>query len=183
MTTTIAPDLTGTWTIDAAHSSLGFAVRHAMVTTVRGSFGVYEGQLVLDAADPAKSTAEVTIDATSFTTGQEARDAHVKSADFLDVESHPHLTFTSTKVEVDGDDVTLHGDLTIHGVSKPVAIEVEVGGLATDPYGNTRAGFEGTTTISRKDFGMEFNAALDAGGVLVGDKVKITLDISAVRQD
>ena len=179
--TTIAPDLTGTWNIDAAHSQLGFAVRHAMVATVRGSFGVYDGSLVLDAADPSKSTATVSIDASSFTSGQEQRDGHVKSPDFLDVEKFPKMTFTSTNVVIDGDDVTLHGDLEIRGVSKPIEIDVEVGGVAHDPMGNTRAGFEGTTSISRKDYGMEFNAALDAGGVLVGDKVKITLDISAVR--
>lgn len=180
--TTIAPDLTGTWTIDPAHSQLGFAVRHAMVSTVRGSFGIYDGSLVLDAANPGASTATVEIDAASITTGQEQRDGHLKSPDFLDVAQFPKLVFTSSRVQIAGDEVTLHGDLQIRGISKPVEIDVEVGGIAHDPMGNTRAGFEGTATISRKDFGMEFNAALDAGGVLVGDKVKITLDISAVRQ-
>lgn len=182
MATTIAPDLTGTWTIDPAHSQLGFAVRHAMVTTVRGSFGVYDGELVLDADDPSTSHAVVNIDAGSITTGQEQRDGHLKSPDFLDVAVHPQLSFSSTAVKINGEDVTLIGDLSIRGVSKPVEIDVEVGGVANDPMGNTRAGFEGTTSISRKDFGMDFNAALDAGGVLVGDKIKITLDISAVRK-
>jgi len=180
--TTLAPDLTGTWTIDPAHSQVGFAVRHAMVATVRGSFAVYDGTLVLDAADPTRSTARLQIDAASISTGQEQRDSHLKSPDFLDVAKFPALTFTSSRVVVDGEEITLHGDLEIRGVSRPVEIDVEAGGVAHDPMGNTRAGFEGTATISRKEFGMEFNAALDTGGVLVGDKVKITLDISAVRQ-
>ena len=182
MATTIAPDLTGTWAIDPAHSQLGFAVRHAMVATVRGNFGVYDGELVLDANDPSTSRAVVNIDAGSITTGQEQRDGHLKSPDFLDVAVHPTLTFSSTAVKIDGEEIRLIGDLSIRGVSKPVELDVEVGGVANDPMGNTRAGFEGTTSISRKDFGMDFNAALDAGGVLVGDKIKITLDISAVRK-
>ena len=179
--TTTTTQLTGTWTIDAAHSRLGFSVRHAGIATVRGSFAGFEGQLVLDGTNPANSTASATIDATSFTTGNEQRDGHVKSPDFLDVEKYPTLTFASTEVRPDGEDYVLVGDLTIHGVTQPVEIKVEVEGQAVDPFGNTRVGFSGETQINRKDFGLTWNAALETGGLLVGEKVKITLDISAIK--
>jgi polyisoprenoid-binding protein YceI len=179
--TTSTQQLTGTWTIDTAHSRVGFSVRHAGIATVRGSFTGFEGQLVLDGANPAASSATATIDATTFTTGTEQRDAHIKSADFLDVETYPTLTFVSTEVRADGDDYVLVGDLTAHGVTRPVEIQVEVEGQAVDPFGNTRVGFTGHTQVNRKDFGLTWNAALETGGVLVGDKVKITLDISAIK--
>jgi polyisoprenoid-binding protein YceI len=182
MTTTTSTDqLTGTWTIDTAHSRLGFSVRHAGIATVRGSFTGFEGQLVLDGANPAASSATATVQAASFSTGTEQRDAHIKSADFLDVETYPTLTFVSTEVRPDGDDYVLVGDLTVHGVTRPVEINVEVEGQAVDPFGNTRVGFTGETQILRKDFGLTWNAALETGGVLVGDKVKVTLDISAIK--
>ena len=180
-TTTTTEQLTGTWAIDTAHSRLGFAVRHAGIATVRGSFTGFEGQLVLDGANPAASSATATVDTTTFSTGTEQRDGHIKSADFLDVENYPTVTFASTEVRPDGDDYVLVGDLTIHGVTKPVEINVEVEGLAVDPFGNTRVGFSGHTQFNRKDFGLTWNAALETGGVLVGDKVKVTLDISAIK--
>jgi polyisoprenoid-binding protein YceI len=180
-TSTTTDQLTGTWTIDPAHSRLGFAVRHAGIATVRGSFTGFEGELVLDGTNPANSTAKATVQAATFSTGNEQRDGHVQGADFLDVENHPTVTFTSTEVRPDGDDYVLVGDLTIHGVTKPVEIAVEVEGQATDPFGNARVGFSGQTQINRKDFGLTWNAALETGGLLVGDKVKITLDISAIK--
>lgn len=179
---TLPEALTGTWDIDPVHSNLGFSVRHAMVTTVRGSFRVFSGELSLDSANPAASRATVEIDASTISTANEQRDAHLTSPDFLDVATYPTISFTSTEVTGDVEDFTLRGDLTIRGVTVPVEIAGEFGGLSTDPYGNVRAGFEGTTTISRKDFGMTFNAALDTGGVLVGDKIKLTLDVAAVKR-
>jgi len=182
VTTTDLSALTGTWVIDAAHSRVGFSAKHAMVTTVRGYFNQFEGTLVLDGSDPAKSTANVTIQAASFDTGVPDRDGHVRAADFLDVENFPTLTFVSTGVNQDGDEYTMTGDLTIKGVTRPVELAMELEGSSLDPFGNTRVGFTGTTTISRKDFGLAWNAVLETGGVLISDKVKIQLDISAIKQ-
>ncbi|MDT3440893.1 MULTISPECIES: YceI family protein [unclassified Pseudofrankia] len=182
VTTTDLSALTGTWTVDAAHSRIGFSAKHAMVTTVRGYFNQFEGTLELDGSAPAKSAANVTIQAASFDTGVADRDGHVRSADFLDVESFPTLTFVSTGVSQDGDEYTMTGDLTIKGVTKPVQLAMEFEGSSLDPFGNTRTGFTGATTISRKDFGLTWNAVLETGGVLVSDKVKIQLDISAIKQ-
>ncbi len=183
MTVTIERSaLTGTWAIDPSHTRIGFAAKHAMVATVRGSFTTFEGTLVLDGDNPAASSATVSIDAASINSGSDDRDNHVRSADFLDVENFPALTFTSREVRVDGGDFVLVGDLTIKDVTRPVEIAVETEGIVSDPFGSTRAGFSGTTTISRKDFGLTWNVALEAGGVLVSDKVKITLDVSAVKQ-
>jgi polyisoprenoid-binding protein YceI len=173
--------LSGTWTIDPAHTRVGFATKHAMVTTVRGQFNEFEGSLTLDGDEPARSSAEVVIQAASFSTGNDQRDAHVRGADFLDVESYPTLTFSSTDVRRDGDDFVLAGDLTIHGVTRPVQIQVGLEGHGNDPFGNERVGFSGETTISRKDFGLTWNVALESGGFLVSDKVRITLDVAAVR--
>ena len=173
---------TGTWVIDSAHTTLGFSARHAMVTTVRGTFADFEGTLILDGATPANSSATVTIKSASFSSGNEQRDGHVKSPDFLDVENFPTLTFVSTSVRQSGSDFVLTGDLTVHGVTKSVGIEAEFSGVSKDPFGNDRIGFEGSTTISRKDFGLEWNVALEAGGFLVSDKIKISLDISAIKQ-
>lgn len=176
------PDLTGTWTLDPTHSRLGFSARHAMVATVRGGFESFSGSITIDADNPAASKAEVTIDASSITTGNADRDNHLRTNDFLDVPNHPNLTFTSTGVKAGQDDAyVLLGDLTIRGVTRPVEIAIEFQGLAKDPFGNTRAGFEGRTSINRKDFGVSFNAPLETGGVLVSDKVKIELDISAIK--
>lgn len=173
---------TGTWTIDPAHTRLGFVARHAMVTKVRGSFTEFEGTLTLDGANPAASSATLTVQLASIDTGNADRDGHVKSADFFDVENNPTMTFTSTSVkQTDDDEFVLVGDLTIKGVTKPVEIEVETDGVVTDPFGNTRAGFEGEAEISRKDFGLTWNVPLDGGGVLVSDKIKIQLDVSAIK--
>jgi polyisoprenoid-binding protein YceI len=154
-----------------------------MVTTVRGAFGDFEGSLTLDGDNPARSSATVTIQAASFNSGNEQRDGHVRGEDFLDVENHPTLTFRSTDVRTDGDEFVLVGDLTIRGTTRPVEIAVELEGVEKDPFGNQRIGFSGETTISRKDFGLTWNVPLDGGGILVSDKVKITLDVSAVRVD
>ena len=171
----------GTWTIDPSHSRLGFVARHAMVTKVRGQFDEYAGTLVIDAANPAASTANVTVQLASVNTASPDRDAHLRSADFFDVENNKEMTFASTGVKQDGDEFTMLGDLTIKGVTRPVELELEPTGVATDPFGNVRAGFEGETEISRKDFGLTWNVALEAGGVLVSDKIKIQLDVSAIK--
>jgi polyisoprenoid-binding protein YceI len=181
-TTTTLAQTTGTWTIDPTHTRVGFSAKHAMVATVRGQFNEFSGALTLDGAAPEKSSAEVSIAAPSISTGNDDRDNHVRSGDFLDVETYPELTFRSTGVRVDGgDDFVMTGDLTIRGTTRPVELKVELEGLATDPFGNERIGFTGSTTISRKDFGLTWNVALEAGGVLVSDKVKITLDVSAIK--
>ena len=171
----------GTWTIDPSHSRLGFVARHAMVTKVRGQFDEYAGTLVVDAANPSASTASVTVQLASVNTASPDRDAHLRSADFFDVENNKEMTFASTGVKQDGDEFTMLGDLTIKGVTRPVELEFEPTGVATDPFGNVRAGFEGGTEISRKDFGLTWNVALEAGGVLVSDKIKIQLDVSAIK--
>jgi len=172
----------GSWVLDPAHTRLGFSAKHAMVTTVRGAFLEFEGSLDLDGDQPANSSAHLVIQAASFDSGNGQRDGHVKSADFLDVENHPTLTFSSTEVRRDGDDFVVVGDLTIRGTTRPVEIAVELEGVDKDPFGNERVGFSGQTTISRKDFGLTWNVALESGGILVSDKVKITLDVSAIKQ-
>jgi len=174
---------TGTWAIDPSHSRLGFAAKHAMVTTVRGQFNAFSGSLVLDGTDPTASAATVEIEASSFSSGSDDRDNHVKGSDFLDVESYPTLTFAASSVrQVNAEEFVMAGDLTIRGTTRPVEIAAELEGVSTDPFGNDRIGFTGTTQISRKDFGLTWNVALEAGGVLVSDKVKITLDVSAIKQ-
>jgi polyisoprenoid-binding protein YceI len=186
MTTTAPTTLeqtTGTWTIDPSHTRIGFSAKHAMVATVRGQFAEFSGALTLDGSAPEKSSAEVTITTSSISTSSEDRDNHLRSGDFLDVETHPEITFRSTGVRfTGGDDFVMLGDLAIRGTARPVELKVELEGLATDPFGNERIGFSGETTISRKDFGLTWNVALEAGGVLVSDKVKITLDVSAIKQ-
>jgi polyisoprenoid-binding protein YceI len=173
--------LTGDYTIDASHSRLGFSARHAMVTTVRGQFGDFDGAAHVDAENPAASTVALTIRAASIATGTADRDGHLTSGDFFDVENHPDLTFTSTSVERDGTEWTITGDLTIKGVTKSVTIPFEETGTAVDPFGNTRVGFEGATTINRKDWDLTWNAALETGGVLVSEKIKLEFDISAIK--
>jgi polyisoprenoid-binding protein YceI len=176
-------ELAGDWDLDPSHTGLRFSARHAMVATVRGGFKAFSGSLHFDAADIAKATAEVTIDATSIDSGNEGRDGHLKSGDFLDVEKFPTLTFATTRVEqVDDDTFTLVGNLTIKDVSHEVTLTVEPLGLSQDPFGNSRAGFEGKGEILRKDWGLEWNAALETGGVLISDKVKLTLDVSAIKR-
>ncbi|CCH78738.1 conserved hypothetical protein [Nostocoides japonicum T1-X7] len=168
---------TGTWTIDAAHTELGFVARHLMVTKVRGSFEDVSGTVTV-ADDLAASKAEVTIQTASITTRNADRDGHLKSADFFDVENNPTITFVSTSF----DGSSLVGDLTIKGVTKPVTLDVEFNGVQTDPWGGTRAGFEATGTINRTDWDLTWNAALEGGGVLVSDKVNLAIDVELVKQ-
>jgi polyisoprenoid-binding protein YceI len=174
-TRTAIPGYTaGTWTIDPVHSEVGFSVRHMMVSKVRGRFTSFSGEIVTG-ADPLDSsvTAEIALD--SIVTGQEQRDAHIRSADFFDVENHPTMTYRSTGVRAHGD-----GELTLKGVTKDVPLALELNGFGPDPYGGTRAGFTATAEISRSDFGITYNAAIEGGGVVVGDKVTIQLEIEAV---
>jgi polyisoprenoid-binding protein YceI len=185
ITTTTAPaltDLTGTYTLDPAHTRIGFVARHAMVTKVRGSFNEFEGTATLDGADPAKSTAKVTINAASIDTRNAQRDAHLRGNDFLAMDEYPQITFTSTGArQVDDTTFELTGDLTIRGVTNPITIPFTFEGAAQDPFGNQRVGFEGSVTISRKDYGITWNATLETGGVLVSDKVTLEFEISAVK--
>jgi len=180
--TTVIDDIAGDYTLDVAHTRLGFSARHAMVTTVRGAFKEFEGTAHVDTANPADSKVELTIKADSIDTGVEDRNAHLRSADFFEIEQHPEITFTSTDVERDGDDWTITGDLTIKGNTRPITVEFESTGSARDPFGNLRIGFEGQTTLSRKDWGLTWNAALETGGFLVSDKIKLEFDISAIQK-
>ena len=181
-TTSAIEDLTGDYSLDVAHTRIGFTARHAMVTSVRGSFQDFEGTAHLDAVDPARSSAQLSIKVASITTGQEQRDAHLRSPDFFDVETYPEITFVSTSAErVDDDTYRLSGDLTVKDVTRPVSIDFTFNGSAKDPYGNLRAGFEGRATVNRKDWDLTWNAALETGGFLVSDKVKLEFDISAVK--
>ena len=182
-TTTQAPSLTGAYDIDPAHSRIGFAAKHAMVTTVRGQFTDYTADVFLDEENPANSRVRLEIKAASVDSGNADRDKHLRTSDFFDVESHPTIVFQSTKVEKADDDLyTLIGDLTINGTTNPVAVEWELAGATNDPWGNFRAGFEGRATVNRRDWGLKFNVGLDKGGVLVGEKVKLEFDISAVKR-
>ena len=182
-TTTETTTLTGTYEIDASHSRIGFATKHAMVTTVRGQFTSYTADVTLDEEQPENSSVRVEIDTNSVDTGNADRDAHLKSADFFDVENYPKIVFQSTKVEKTDDDVySLIGNLTVKDKTQPVVVEFELNGTADDPWGNFRAGFEGKATVNRRDFGLEWNLALDKGGVLVGEKVKLEFDIAAVKK-
>lgn len=170
----------GTWTIDPSHSSVGFVARHLMVSKVRGEFRSFSGTLTI-AEDRLASSVQASVEMNSVSTGDDQRDGHLRTGDFFDTEQFPTMTFTSTAVRAAGDDFVLVGDLTIKGVTRSVEFELEFDGVSPDPWGGTRAGFSATTVINRKDFGLEWNVALDTGGVLVGDKVTITLDIQAVR--
>ena len=169
----------GTWDIDPAHSTVGFSVRHMMVSKVRGYFREFSGVLVTT-EDPAQSTVEATIDMDSIDTRQEQRDAHIRSADFFDVGNHTVMTFRSTAVRTDGADWTVVGDLTIKGITKSVELELELNGFGPDAYGGFRAGFSAKTEISRKAFGVDIDLPMDGGGVVVGDKVTVELEIEAV---
>ncbi len=179
--TTAIDDITGDYTLDVSHSRLGFVARHAMVTKVRGQFGAFTGTAHIDEANPAASKVDLSIDVTSIETGSADRDGHLKSGDFFDAEQFPTITFVSTDVQRDGSDWTITGDLTIKDATKPVTIEFEQTGSARDPFGNLRVGFEGETTINRKDWGLTWNAALETGGVLVSEKIKLEFDVSAIR--
>ncbi len=169
------------WTFDPAHSSTNFTVRHMMVTNVRGSLGAISGTINFDPENPSASSVDASIDVAGINTGVEDRDNHLRSADFFEVEKYPNITFKSTSVEVTGDDsAKVTGDLTIRDVTKPVVLDVEFLGQGGSPFGDTRAGFEATAKIDREAFGLTWNQALEAGGVLVGKDIKINLDIQAV---
>ena len=171
------------WSVDPIHSHVEFAVRHMMIATVKGRFAEVEGTIVLDEANPANSSVEARITAASIDTREDKRDAHLRSADFFDAENHPYLTFKSTRVESDGGgSFTAYGDLTIRGTTRQVALEGEYLGSNKSPYGFQVAGFSAKTRLNRKDYGLNWNAALETGGVLVGDEVKISLEIEAVQQ-
>ncbi|MDP9821282.1 YceI family protein [Nocardioides massiliensis] len=181
MTKTLT-DLTGTYTLDAGHSRLGFVARHAMVTKVRGAFNEFDGTATIDGDDLSKSSVNVTIQSASIDTRNEQRDGHLRSNDFLSPEEYPTITFVSTGVTKTGDaSVEITGDLTVRGVTKSVTIPFDYEGAAVDPFGNERVGFEGSVVISRKEFGVEWNAPLEAGGVLVSDKVTLEFEISAIK--
>lgn len=172
--------LAGTWDIDPVHSDVSFSVRHMMVSKVRGRFAAFSGEIVT-AEDLAASSVTVTIDATSIDTNNAQRDGHIKSTDFFHVEEHPTWTFISTAVRAGDDgDLIVDGDLTIKGVTKPITLDVEIGGFGPDAYGGTRAGFSASTTISRNDFGVDISMPLDGGGVVVGEKIQINLEIESV---
>ena len=180
--TTVLSDIKGEYALDPTHTRLGFSTRHAMVTTVRGAFTEFSGEAVVDTENPAASKVTVNIKAASIDTGVADRDAHLRSADFFDVETYPEITFSSTDVTRDGDDWTITGDLTIKDVTKPISIEFESTGSAKDPFGNTRIGFEGKAVLNRKEWGLTWNAALETGGFLVSDKIKLEFDISAIAK-
>ena len=170
-------DLTpGTWNVDASHSELGFVARHLMVTKVRGQFKDFDATVNIG-TQFEDSQVQATVQLASVETGSTDRDGHLKSADFFDVENNPVMTFRSTKVTSN----TLEGDLTIKGVTRPVVFDLDFNGVSKDPWGGTRAGFEAKTEINRKDFGLEWNVALEGGGVLVGEKVRINLDVQLVQ--
>ena len=177
--TIIAP---GTWAIDPSHSSIEFVARHLMVTKVRGRFGGLDGTVTI-AADPLQSSAHAKVDAHSVDSGDAKRDEHLRSADFFDADRYPTIEFQSTGVEARGDGrYTLRGDLTVHGVTKPVAWDLEFDGTVQDPWGGTRAGFSATTEVNRKDWGLEWNVALETGGFVVSEKVRLNIEVEAVKQ-
>lgn len=182
MVSTVLP-ATGTqtvWTFDPAHTLVEFSVKHMMFTTVKGRFTDFTGTLTVDEQNPANSTVDVTIDTASVDTRQEQRDAHLRSADFFDVETFPTISFRSTRVEPHGDDLKVYGDLTIHGVTREVALDSTYNGRGVTPWGNEIVSYSATTQINRKDYGLTYNAALESGGVLVGDAIKIAIEVEAV---
>jgi polyisoprenoid-binding protein YceI len=170
------------WNIDTTHTQIGFAVRHMVVSKVRGRFGKYAGKLALDEVDFTRSSVAVTIDASSIDTGAADRDTHLRSPDFFDVARFPELVFRSGRIERVGNDrYRVHGDLTIRDVTRAVELDVEIGGRGMDPWGNERIGLFAKTSIDRKDFGLTWNQVLETGGILVGDRIDIELDVQAVR--
>ena len=179
--TTAIDDISGDYALDVTHSRLGFVARHAMVTKVRGQFGAFTGTAHIDEANPADSKVDLSIDVASIDSGTADRDGHLKSGDFFDAETYPTITFVSTDVKRDGSDWAITGDLTIKDVTKSVTIDFEQTGSAQDPFGNVRVGFEGETTINRKDWGLTWNAALETGGVLVSEKIKLEFDLSVIK--
>ncbi|MFE9442001.1 YceI family protein [Streptomyces sp. NPDC006602] len=185
--TAVLPDpalepLTGEWVIDPAHSRIGFSVRHAMVTTVRGAFTEFQSRLYFDGRDPSRSQAEIVINTASVDTGVEQRDAHLVGRDFLDARAYPRMRFTSTAVELASADVyRMTGDLTIKNTTCSVVLELTYIGHVTDPFGYDRVGFDGTTTIDRSDWGLTYSTRLAEGGAMVSEKVRLQFDIAAIR--
>ncbi|QKW09389.1 polyisoprenoid-binding protein [Streptomyces sp. NA04227] len=181
----VNPDLaalTGTYSLDPTHSSIGFVARHAMVTNVKGHFADFDGTLELDGADPARSTARIDVRMDSVNTGNADRDGHLKGSDFFRTDDFPAMTFRSTRAEaLGGDDYRITGELSVLGTTKEISIDLEFNGAAKDPFGNERVGFEGRAELLRSEWGLTWNAALETGGVLVSDKIKLVFDISAVR--
>ncbi|MFF6786255.1 YceI family protein [Streptomyces sp. NPDC012510] len=174
--------LTGEWMIDAAHSRIGFSVRHALVTTVRGAFTEYQSRLYFDGRDPSRSRAEIVLSTASVDTGVEQRDAHLMGRDFLDAAHHPSMRFVSTAVRPVGNDVyRMSGELTIKSVTRPVDLELTYLGHVMDPFGYERVGFDGTTTINRSEWGLTYNQRLAEGGAMVSEKVRLQFDIAAIR--
>lgn len=174
---------TTTWTIDSAHAEVGFAVRHLMIATVRGRFGAVSGTVTVDEENPRNSKLEVTVDVSSIDTRQEMRDNHLRSADFFDVAKYPTMRFVSRRI--DGDptgEFRIVGDLTIRGITREVALTANLEGRTKDPWGNERAGFSASGKINRHEFGLNWNQALETGGVMVGDEVKLTIDVELVHQ-
>lgn len=181
--TSVPGYVAGTWAIDPVHSEVSFTVRHLMVSKVRGRFTSFSGEFATG-ADPLDSSVQATVDLSSIDTGNPDRDAHVRSADFFDVEQYPELTYRSTGIRRDGDDFIVDGELSLHGVTKSVPLALEVNGFqAETPMGDTRVGFSATTELDREDFGITFNAPLESGGVLLANKIQISLEIEAVLQD
>jgi polyisoprenoid-binding protein YceI len=175
-------ELTGDYTIDPIHSSIGFVARHAMITKVRGTFDEFDGHLHVEAADPSKSSAKVTIKVASIDTRNADRDAHLRTNDFFAMDEYPEILFESTSVEpVDDTTFRVTGDLTIRGVTRPLTFDLEYNGSAIDPFGNHRVGFEGSVPVNRKDWGITWNAPLELGGVIISDKVTLEFDISAIK--
>ena len=170
----------GTWVVETSHSAATFTVRHAGIAKVRGSVAITEGAITVG-EDLASTTVTATLDPATIDTRDSGRDTHLRSGDFFEVETYPTWTFTSTSIWADGDDYVIAGHLTMHGVTKPIELRTEFNGAATDPFGAERVGFTAATEVSRKDFGLTWNAALETGGVLVSDTVKITLDVEAVK--
>ena len=182
MTTATIPGYkVGTWKVDATHSDVAFCVRHMMVSKVKGKFTTFDATIVT-AENPTESSVTAEIDLSSINTSNEQRDGHIKSADFFDIEKYPTMTYRSTSLTADGSDWKLEGDLTLHGVTKSVPLELELNGFTADPYGGQRAGFSATGEINRKDFGIDISMPMDGGGVVVGDKITISLEIEAVLE-
>ena len=170
----------GTWTIDASHSEVGFSVRHLMVSKVKGNFSTFSGTITIGEDVVEGSSVSADVDLSSITTRDDTRDAHLRSVDFFDIENHPTMTFRSTGVKPNGNDFVVLGDLSIKGTTQPVELDLEFNGIHPDPWGGTRAGFSATTEISRKAFGVDFEIPMDGGGVVVGDAIKIFLEVEAV---
>jgi polyisoprenoid-binding protein YceI len=173
---------TNRWDIDVGHSAIHFWARHMVISKVHGRFARWSGAIALDPQDLARSSVEVRIDAASIDTQVADRDAHLRSPDFLDVARHPEITFVSRRVENGGDGLRIVGELTLHGVTREVTLQAEFAGTGKDPWGNERAGFSARATLDRRDYGLVWNAALETGGVLVGEKVELTIELEAVKQ-